>query len=193
MDRQDALPPVPRNAPFNKGLPISPHPPFKRLLSSPPSAPGDLSQAGNQADPSTLESEDTSTSPEPIDHPEDFTGGEENGRDSVEDSTRRIEIISPKPQRDTINSVVDRYRHDTTYSEGEDDLDTEEQDENLRERRESVFSEESDVSLEPPPITKALFDLTPGREPSPARYKHGEPLHFGMSFFFFFFLFGYRG
>jgi len=28
--------------------------------------------------------------------------------------------------------------------------------------------------LPPPP----MFDLTPGREPSPARYKHGEPLHF---------------
>lgn len=26
-----------------------------------------------------------------------------------------------------------------------------------------------------------IFDLTPGREPSPARYKHGEPLHFGKS------------
>lgn len=26
-----------------------------------------------------------------------------------------------------------------------------------------------------------IFDLTPGREPSPARYKHGEPLNFGKS------------
>lgn len=26
-----------------------------------------------------------------------------------------------------------------------------------------------------------IFDLTPGREPSSARYKHGEPLHFGKS------------
>lgn len=26
-----------------------------------------------------------------------------------------------------------------------------------------------------------IFNLTPGREPSPARYKHGEPLHFGKS------------
>ncbi|WVR08331.1 hypothetical protein IAU60_005384 [Kwoniella sp. DSM 27419] len=29
-----------------------------------------------------------------------------------------------------------------------------------------------------PPDKGMLFDLTPGREPSPARYKHGEPLHF---------------
>lgn len=26
-----------------------------------------------------------------------------------------------------------------------------------------------------------IFNLIPGREPSPARYKHGEPLHFGKS------------
>lgn len=32
-----------------------------------------------------------------------------------------------------------------------------------------------------PPAPEMIFDLTPGREPSPARYKHGEPLHFGMS------------
>ena len=32
--------------------------------------------------------------------------------------------------------------------------------------------------LSPPNM---VFDLTPGREPSPARYKHGEPLSFGES------------
>jgi hypothetical protein len=32
--------------------------------------------------------------------------------------------------------------------------------------------------LEPPGM---VFDLTPGREPSPARYRHGEPLQFGES------------
>ena len=32
--------------------------------------------------------------------------------------------------------------------------------------------------MRPPGV---MFDLTPGREPSPARYKHGEPLSFGKS------------
>lgn len=41
------------------------------------------------------------------------------------------------------------------------------------ERVNSAYS--IDDTFPPPPI----FDLTPGREPSPARYKHGEPLHFG--------------
>ncbi|KLT40277.1 hypothetical protein CC85DRAFT_322125 [Cutaneotrichosporon oleaginosum] len=40
------------------------------------------------------------------------------------------------------------------------------------ERVNSAYS--IDDTFPPPPI----FDLTPGREPSPARYKHGEPLHF---------------
>jgi hypothetical protein len=30
-------------------------------------------------------------------------------------------------------------------------------------------------TLEPP---KPIFDLTPTREPSPGRYRHGEALHF---------------
>lgn len=45
------------------------------------------------------------------------------------------------------------------------------------ERINSAYS--IDDTFPPPPI----FDLTPGREPSPARYKHGEPLHFGKSSF----------
>lgn len=44
------------------------------------------------------------------------------------------------------------------------------------ERINSAYS--IDDTFPPPPI----FDLTPGREPSPARYKHGEPLQFGKSF-----------
>lgn len=42
-------------------------------------------------------------------------------------------------------------------------------------------SQVSTVSAEVMQHLKAperIFDLTPGREPSPARYKHGEPLHF---------------
>ena len=39
----------------------------------------------------------------------------------------------------------------------------------------SSVSAEIMQQLKPP---ERLFDLTPGREPSPARYKHGEPLHF---------------
>ncbi|WOO79409.1 uncharacterized protein LOC62_02G002931 [Vanrija pseudolonga] len=48
---------------------------------------------------------------------------------------------------------------------------------------ERVFAQErqnsanvaDEYGLNPP---GPIFDLTPGREPSPARYKHGEPLHF---------------
>ena len=36
--------------------------------------------------------------------------------------------------------------------------------------------EELKSPLQPPVPT---FDLTPGREPSPMRYRHGEPLQFG--------------
>jgi hypothetical protein len=43
--------------------------------------------------------------------------------------------------------------------------------------RSSAKGEGEEALVPPGPI----FDLTPGREPSPARYKHGEPLQFGES------------
>lgn len=44
-----------------------------------------------------------------------------------------------------------------------------------------VDDEARDEVLDPPKMSGPVFDLTPGREPSPARYRHGEPLQFGMS------------
>jgi hypothetical protein len=41
--------------------------------------------------------------------------------------------------------------------------------------RDSIETD-GESELEPPGM---VFDLTPGREPSPARYRHGEPLQFG--------------
>jgi len=39
--------------------------------------------------------------------------------------------------------------------------------------------EARDEVLCPPDMSAPVFDLTPGREPSPARYRHGEPLEIG--------------
>lgn len=44
--------------------------------------------------------------------------------------------------------------------------------------RGGVGSGQGEINLTPPKLGP-VFDLTPGREPSPARYKHGEPLQFG--------------
>lgn len=100
-------------------------------------------------------------------------------------------LISPQPriagQRDAITSIVDHYGEGaaasnrdsqaTEYSEGDayGGMARESFIERTyaSERINSAYSLEEDLQ-QPPPI----FDLTPGREPSPARYKHGEPLHF---------------
>lgn len=105
-------------------------------------------------------------------------------------------IVQPKPRsvgdRDAIFSIVDRYDRDdrderderdsrhtdnTAFSELSDAYDGVQRDSVIErtyasERVNSAYSIGEDFA--PPPI----FDLTPGREPSPARYKHGEPLHF---------------
>ena len=44
--------------------------------------------------------------------------------------------------------------------------------------RGGVGDGQGEMNLTPPKLGP-VFDLTPGREPSPARYKHGEPLQFG--------------
>jgi hypothetical protein len=56
----------------------------------------------------------------------------------------------------------------TTATGGKDDDEDEEE--------EGDQFEELKSPLHPPVPT---FDLTPGREPSPMRYRHGEPLQFG--------------
>jgi hypothetical protein len=101
-----------------------------------------------------------------------------------ENLRRSGEIHSPRPQRDTIHNIVDQYSHEdeeegegggtrisilsaSTASFGNEEVGK------ISGERERGREE---VDLSPP---KPVFDLTPGREPSPARYKHGEPLHFG--------------
>lgn len=127
-----------------------------------------------------------------------------------EEEDDRLEILSPSPQRhrpDTIANIVDNYRHSgaaspmsSVNSLSDVFLETDPNaahrgDPNgtvaswkaqmaaattsrypLEAQRRDVLSE----LLHPPP-PPPIFDLTPGREPSPARYKHGEPLQFGTS------------
>jgi len=103
--------------------------------------------------------------------------------------------LSPRPrvagERDAIVSIVDHYRDSTNVSDLAYQRDSRATDISesdayggvaresfieqtyASERMNSAYSLEEDLR-QPPPI----FDLTPGREPSPARYKHGEPLHF---------------
>jgi len=105
-------------------------------------------------------------------------------------------ILSPRPQRDTIHHIVDHYADDgedrneagnsdprisimsaTTVSSDRDHSLLEGKDGKKGKEGMEGKEEGENVLIPPGPI----FDLTPGREPSPARYKHGEPLHFGKS------------
>lgn len=97
------------------------------------------------------------------------------------------ELIQPRPRqhsdRDAIASIVDGYGRDSVADDVYGGL-----------QRDSIFSqtyasERGDSMYDPRESTDGgyvedlpppgpIFDLTPGREPSPARYKHGEPLQF---------------
>lgn len=89
------------------------------------------------------------------------------------------EILQPSPRRDTIHNIVETYRDSMmTASSDLDGSDLSSRNDQEGEYA-SRFKEEELVP--PPKIGGPVFDLTPGREPSPARYKHGEPLHFGES------------
>lgn len=59
--------------------------------------------------------------------------------------------------------------------------DEDENGETDRDRETGTEGEEKGDEVLRPPAPEMIFDVTPGREPSPARYKHGEPLHFGKS------------
>lgn len=83
------------------------------------------------------------------------------------------EIVAPAPQRDTIHNIVDTYNRDSTWSA----TGTNRSESDMLEDAEET---EDDERLVPPPTT--IFDLTPGREPSPARYRHGEPLPKGKPY-----------
>ncbi|OWZ45114.1 hypothetical protein C356_03199 [Cryptococcus neoformans c45] len=62
----------------------------------------------------------------------------------------------------------DFFGNHDEYEDGETD----------RDRETGTEGEEKGDEVLRPPAPEMIFDLTPGREPSPARYKHGEPLHF---------------
>lgn len=100
------------------------------------------------------------------------------------------ELIQPRPRqhsdRDAIASIVDGYGRDSV---GTDDVYgglqrdsilsqtyASERGDSMYDPRESMDNGSAFVEDLPPP--GPIFDLTPGREPSPARYKHGEPLQF---------------
>lgn len=119
------------------------------------------------------------------------------------------EVIAPRPQRDTIHNIVDTYRDSvmTTSSEQDDSEISfrhegeteytsrfkddphlvspekrgrgEGEEEVLVDRTKGQEVEREEEELGMPKMGGPVFDLTPGREPSPARYKHGEPLQFG--------------
>ncbi|WWC73405.1 uncharacterized protein I206_107372 [Kwoniella pini CBS 10737] len=124
---------------------------------------------------------------------------EEHGRRSSLDGP---ELLQPTPRRnrdtrDTIHRIVDQYNRDfiepdlEPFEEDQGEkgyFDTDHQStlppvqEGIKEGRKSGDSRyedyRSEISSLEPPEKGMIFDLTPGREPSPARYKHGEPLHF---------------
>jgi hypothetical protein len=127
-------------------------------------------------------------------HPQHHTHTHEHGHDhhpgSSGASADERGILSPVPRRDrdTITGIVDTYRDSTatdtteymelTRPSGEshrEGLGAEDDDEGGQ----TAGKEEAKEQLTTPP--GPIFDLTPGREPTPARYKHGEPLHFGES------------
>jgi len=116
-----------------------------------------------------------------------------NAAESLQEDKEEGIILSPKPQRDTLASVVDQYRDEPEYSEDEeDDLthdgDTDRYSEDLESRNDTSeyggeygrrYSGLTNDSLEP---REPIFDLTPTREPSPATYAYGRALEFGKLF-----------
>jgi hypothetical protein len=109
---------------------------------------------------------------------------------------REIPIIAPIPTRDTIHGIVSQYAqrnsmvsYDSQYDDSEASINpdtspsktvkTRASNDTEEERGGGDQFEELKSPLSPPVPT---FDLTPGREPSPMRYRHGEPLQFGKLF-----------
>lgn len=121
---------------------------------------------------------------------------------------REVPIIAPVPTRDTILNIVSQYGHPqhghpqyghpqygprssmVSYDSRYDDdsqasINIDPSPSKTNKTRASGSTEEEEGGdqfeelkspLQPPVPT---FDLTPGREPSPMRYRHGEPLQFG--------------
>ena len=115
---------------------------------------------------------------------------------------REVPLVAPIPVRDTIHGIVSHYGRDLRDSMVSYDSEYDDQ-QSQRSQQSHVTVNQSPSSNHPvrrsldedreqetdgmeelhspspvvPPVP--LFDLTPGREPSPMRYRHGEPLQFG--------------
>ncbi|BEI86684.1 hypothetical protein CcaverHIS002_0700300 [Cutaneotrichosporon cavernicola] len=100
-----------------------------------------------------------------VDHYGDQAGSHGTESSSSEDVyggiVNRDSVIEDTYTSERVNSAYDGIERNSVIEE-----------KYAAERLNSAYS--VDDTFPPPPI----FDLTPGREPSPARYKHGEPLHF---------------
>jgi hypothetical protein len=116
-----------------------------------------------------------------------------------------IPMIAPTPTRDTIHNIVSQYAqrdsmasyaqrtsmvsYDSQYDDSEASINPDTSPSKTVKTRASNNTEEErgggdqfeelKSPLSPPVPT---FDLTPGREPSPMRYRHGEPLQYGRLF-----------
>lgn len=91
------------------------------------------------------------------------------------DETKRVDSARPSFYGGTMDNEAGQYNGFLGERDGDGDRETDRDGET-----ETEGEGEGDEVLRPP-APEMIFDLTPGREPSPARYKHGEPLHFGMS------------
>ncbi|ODN78262.1 hypothetical protein L202_03911 [Cryptococcus amylolentus CBS 6039] len=213
------------------GLPASPHPPFSRDPTAPPSGhthlptPEDddiVTPRASQSDPypeggaeeqgvERQRSIKRKAVPQEYAYEGSDVGGFEPVTPGAEDypppsptaelDEKEMEIHAPTPRRDrdTIHGIVAQYSssssptpshppplpRDDAPRDSEDFTAT--SDAALGRRDSGKFSDATgeEEALEPvvgddlkPPEKGVLFDLTPGREPSPARYRHGEPLHF---------------
>lgn len=168
---------------------------------------GSAATTGESVQPSDSISMRRRAAPSPPGSPRDVHTPQPPLRDSTASAYDGI-VHAPQPrnlgERDAIFSIVDHYRDSRDSRDSRDAATTTPHGEDFRDSRATDFTEVSDGDayggmerdsyiertyasertnsaynieddLHPPPI----FDLTPGREPSPARYKHGEPLHFG--------------
>jgi hypothetical protein len=121
------------------------------------------------------------------------TDHQESSSSHIPALQREIPIIAPKPTRDTIHKIVSQYAqrnsmvsYDSRYDDDSQASILDPSPGKTNKTRASTDTEEEEGGgdqfeelkspLQPPVPT---FDLTPGREPSPMRYRHGEPLQFG--------------
>lgn len=87
--------------------------------------------------------------------------------------------VSPPRPRDTIHNVIDAYDYRQSYQStySQDDFDDSSVDIESPQPSKHIGFQEAQMTPTKPVMT--AHDLQPTREPSPQRYVHGEPLHFG--------------